>query len=795
MIADMAESTPSPPKPPATPRNRRRLWAFRLAAVFLVPLLAFGLLELVLRLAGFGYDTHYFLRLADHKTIVGNPRFGWRFFPPAIARMPGLFTFPAEKKPGAYRIFVLGSSAALGFPDTSYSFARVLEVMLRDRFPKTNFEVINTAMVAINSHALVPIARECLDYQPDLLIVYEGNNEVVGPYGAGTVFGGMSPALWMIRAKLWLKGLKLGQAIESVAARVGSSAQPATEWKGMEFFIDHPVPIDDPRLARVHNYFSDNLRDIAEAARSAKVPLILCTAAVNLADCPPFGSQHRRNLSDAEKKQWQDRYDAGVRMEATNNSVAAISEYLAAAKIDDQFAELHFRLGRCYLASKQIEKARDEFALARDDDTLRFRTDSESNEIARYVAADVPGVRLVDVEKRLDDASRAADDVVGANFFYEHCHLNFEGNYLIAAALFTEIAPLIPGSAVNAAGPGVSPPSIETCSQRLAYTDWDKRSISKAVVALVERPPFTTQLDHASRLAALERESAALQAANTPESLAGARDTYRAAIAAAPDDVQLRRKFAILLGQSGDITAAQDQLRAVIAAAPFDDRARLDLAGADLARGAVRQAVVQYQEILKSPNCDRLCQAETHFNLAVAEERQGHPADALRHYSEAVKLSPRDVKAYTNLGLLLARRGDLPAAIEQHRAVVEIDPSLQIGHFNLGLALAASGNHTDAAVQLREALRLKPNDPAGHLALAESSLELGQADEALAQFQVAVRLAPTSAEARNGLGRALLAKGRRREAIDAFLFALRLKPDFPDARRNLQAARTSDRSP
>ena len=44
-------------------------------------------------------------------------------------------------------------------------------------------------MTAINSHAILPIARECARRDGDLWIIYMGNNEMVGPFGAGTVFG------------------------------------------------------------------------------------------------------------------------------------------------------------------------------------------------------------------------------------------------------------------------------------------------------------------------------------------------------------------------------------------------------------------------------------------------------------------------------------------------------------------------------------------------------------------------------------------------------------------------------
>src|SRR5450756_1146616 len=72
------------------PLSRRKLWRFRLMALIGVPLLFFGLLELSLRLAGFGYPTTFLLKSSNHgeKTFVQNDQFGWRFFGPRAARQP-----------------------------------------------------------------------------------------------------------------------------------------------------------------------------------------------------------------------------------------------------------------------------------------------------------------------------------------------------------------------------------------------------------------------------------------------------------------------------------------------------------------------------------------------------------------------------------------------------------------------------------------------------------------------------------------------------------------------------------
>jgi hypothetical protein len=76
-----------------------------------------------------------------------------------MIKTPQAYAIPAEKPQGTFRIFVLGESAAMGDPDPAYGFSRYLEVMLRERYPAMNFEVVNTGSVAINSHVLLPIAE------------------------------------------------------------------------------------------------------------------------------------------------------------------------------------------------------------------------------------------------------------------------------------------------------------------------------------------------------------------------------------------------------------------------------------------------------------------------------------------------------------------------------------------------------------------------------------------------------------------------------------------------------------
>ena len=65
----------------AVPLSPGRLWCFRILAL-LLPLFFLGLVDLGLRLAGYGHPTAFFLPANDsgRAMLTDNPWFGWRFF-------------------------------------------------------------------------------------------------------------------------------------------------------------------------------------------------------------------------------------------------------------------------------------------------------------------------------------------------------------------------------------------------------------------------------------------------------------------------------------------------------------------------------------------------------------------------------------------------------------------------------------------------------------------------------------------------------------------------------------------
>jgi len=777
--------------PSAPTLSRRRRWAYRILAATLIPALLLGLLEAGLRLGGYGYGTGFFINVPGRNALAGNPKFGWRFFPPSVARMPLPFVLPATKSPETYRIFVLGSSAAQGFPEPSFGFARILEVMLREAFPKRHFEVVNTAMIAVNSHVVVPVACDCAKQQPDLYIVYEGNNEVVGPFGPGTVFRAFSGNLGLIRGQLALGRSRLVQLLQNLAGRLHADDTAFTEWRGMEFFLNRTVPLSDPRLEDVYAHFRKNLLDICSAGRGAGADVLLCTVGVNLKDCPPFASLHRFSFSRSEDDQarWMELFQEGVRLEAANQPGAAIEAYLQAIDLDDRYAELYYRLARCHWALEQYEDAASEFALARDLDGLRFRTDSRLNEVIRQAAKEAgDGVRLIDVERLMQQAPEAAHGVPGDALFYEHCHMTFAGNYRIAAALFAEIAPRLEGSSGdhNAATP--TPAPMERCAELLGRSGYHEYSVQSTLVGMLSAAPFTGQLDHEQRLANARDRLESLRVRLQPDSLARDVKLCERAIAAAPDDPLLHRGFTSVLIRQGDLRAAAAQLRKVLEVWPFDPQAHQDLGNLMLTLGSTAEAEKEYQAAAESVYCDASCQAEAHFNLGIVAEKRNDVGTARSHYEKALRFRPNHLKAHGNLGVLLAKAGEHQAALEHHRRSVELAPEVPLTRLNLGLALVRVNRLEEAVEQFEALVRLAPGDASGYVALGDVLNRLNRSEEALTPLERAVELAPNSAEVHNALGSALFNLGRRSEAKTHFDTAVRLKPDFAEARRNLQAA-------
>src|SRR5664280_242531 len=268
------------PSAPTIPLSQKRQWLFRFIALVVMPLLLtvllVALVEIALRIGGYGYDTGFVrsIRVGGQEYFLNNEKFSQRFFPPQLARWPDPVIFPATKPPDTVRIFIFGESAAMGDPQPAYGASRYLEVLLRQRFPGKKIEVINLGITAINSHVILPIARECARHDGDFWIVYMGNNEMIGPYGAATVFGAQALPRRAAQFNLAIQQTRTGQLLVSGLSNIGGKSKNAS-WGGMEMFLENRIAPDDRRKETVYRNFGANLRDIVAAGVNSGAKVIL----------------------------------------------------------------------------------------------------------------------------------------------------------------------------------------------------------------------------------------------------------------------------------------------------------------------------------------------------------------------------------------------------------------------------------------------------------------------------------------------------------------------------------------
>ena len=710
----------------------------------LSPILVLGLVEGVLRIVGFGWPTTYFVPGPTTGTWVENPAFGRRFFPAGLLRVPPPTRVNVRKEPGTTRILVIGESAAMGDPKPAFGVARYLEVLLRDRYPAGKFEVIPVAMTAVNSHGLLAMARECADLEADSWILFAGNNEVLGPFGAGSALGGRALSVGWVRCILAAKATRLGQAIEALAARASHRPVGSSRWAGLKVLAQESVPVNSPRRALVYESFERNLRDIVELGQGSGAKVIVSSVAVNLRDSGPFGTTVGSGLGGDDLAEVNRILEAGRRVMSQADLALDGAAIRRGIGLDPGHAGLQFLLGWVLASEASGPSVMDAFSRARDLDTLPLRADSRLNEILRRVAAET-GVAWVDAEAAL--ARESANGVPGREFFYEHVHLTPEGNHALARCFAEGLSGFL-GERLraNAAADWASP---EACATRLCLTPWARAASAELMLKRCLETPFTQRLNQESQVVHLAEEISRQRRAQTPQTAPFVAGLFTNAIAASPEDPHLRRVYAEFLEATGRLQEAVVQWRRVLdwqphhpfaylqagsmlrrlgkwdEAGPLIERAvamqpdwveaHLELADLYLARRRPGDAVASCEAaLLIQPD-----HARAHLRLADAQAANQQRDKALLSLQEAVRLDPRLWEARYLLGVEYAVAGSIEPAREQFEAVIGLKPDHALARLNLGIALARQGKWAEAAQQLSECLRLDPRNASAKQALEQ----------------------------------------------------------------------------
>jgi lysophospholipase L1-like esterase len=433
----------------------------------LLPVVLLVLLELTLRIAGYGNSYPLFVPSPNAAGYLQpNPELIQRYF--AVGRAPKLSMdtqlIASEKPADSFRIVVQGGSTAAGFP---YGRWGSLQAMLTQRFkrsyPEKNIEVINTAMAAINSFSLLDFQADILALQPDLVLIYAGHNEFLGLLGAGsamTVAGSRNGTLLYLKLR-HLRLFQLMQALLNALSPAGSQTNTAQRSLMAQLASSAHIPTDSALYQATLAQFHDNMALLLQGYRQQQIPVMLGTLVSNERDLVPFSAV---GLAD-----WP-----ALLLQLPNATTLP-------ALVMQQPAALAFIKGQQALLTGENATAARWLQQARDDDSLRFRAPALFNTMLRTLAADYQAT-LVDVEQQFRQHS--ANRIIGNSLLLEHVHPNPHGYMLLADAFYQAIhrSGLLGSASMTLAS---AIPELD-----IPLTELDQRYAALKITNLLRQYPF-----------------------------------------------------------------------------------------------------------------------------------------------------------------------------------------------------------------------------------------------------------------------------------------------------------------
>jgi Tfp pilus assembly protein PilF/lysophospholipase L1-like esterase len=665
------------------------------------PVVFFGLLEGVLFLTG-AFEPLPVLKQVRHEGAsywVSEPEYGPHTFSRDDAPMPHHVWMPVERKPGRLRVVMLGESAVAGFPSEEYSLGRLTRVLWDERHPDLPMDMATVAMVGASSHILRVFAREAAQLAPDVVILYAGHNEVIGPYGPISNFAAAPPSTSWAQLSLTVRntrtGRALGRAFEAVARTV--AGRDPTPWRGLDEHADSRVAADDPALDRMLAQTADNFRAIIRTALAHGSKVLVCVPAVNLNDWPPLAS-----------------------VGGDDASVSARAAYAQAQSLE---------------AAGRLDEAWPLYRRACDLDLMRLRADSRVRRLSRDIAAefDPSDVAVVDADLWLHEENpRFPGDRA---YFLEHVHLTFEGRVAVASLIVDGLGRLLgqPGEALTAEQWwDLQPARVQSAAKRAIYTEFDEAHLWDRIDSLLGLSVFQALPDLAGRQTAARERAAALQsAARERWTMTRANEARATAITLNPADGWVDQKAAEIYAHLGAYGAARDAASAARDKFPYLAQPHLALAFEALRADHIGAAVAHLDDLARFQPAGALA-PEIH---AEAYQRANQPARALPHLERIVRRGPDNPASWIGLAFAQSQLGlDRQARATYRRALQRRpdDPALLVAlaRFLLEQDRSNAADRAEALALAQRAAGLAPDEPLYRETLAVALMASGREEEA-----------------------------------------------------------------
>jgi len=306
---------------------------------------------------------------------------------------------------GGIRIALLGGSTVWQLVD-----APVLRQVLEQRLGRP-VAVLNMGVLGCGSERELWSAREALELDVDVLVVYTGHNEFLSFSNPGTYRQPPSGMGWL---PLHSRAYQLAWWLFQGEIEPSDRLEANQVWSRVRRY-------DDEDKEEFYGHFEQNLRELIEVWGDR--PLVLATAASNLRLAPLVGSpgetvEELQKLSVDDLKARSESADAGAwSLHALGTRMLEQGEDRSGAK---GYLERSFERTPC-----------------------PERANVRINQILRSLA-DQQAIPLADVKAAI--AEQSPDHVPGLDLFVDNCHLREEGKRIQQVVLAEAII-----AALNAA--------------------------------------------------------------------------------------------------------------------------------------------------------------------------------------------------------------------------------------------------------------------------------------------------------------------------------------------------------
>lgn len=600
--------------------------------------------------------------------------------------------FSAVKPAGTLRIFTLGGSTAYGRPyDHQVSFSHWLELLLDEVGSGRDYEVINAGGISYASYRVVVLMRELVQYDPDLFVVYTGHNEFLEErtyrelIDDGPIVRALRRGASRLRTAALVESvLRVERERDELPAEVKAKLDV---WSGLEAFTR-----DDSLRESVIAHFRFNVERMIDVARHHGITIVFVEPASNLKDFSPFKSEPGPGLDGERLERFRRAYGMASRSPAGEDCDETMSWLEEARNLSPEYADVHYRLGRCHLARGDVTAATKHLVRAKELDVAPLRALEAMNEILREVTRD-ERVPLVPFRALLEEDSRAryGHGLLGNEYFLDHVHPRVEFHQELAEWILEVL----------------DRNGIVTLDETL--TDVETTRLYESFLDTLDASYYAQRDLNLGKVLGWAEQNAEAAAA------------FERAREIMPENPEVLRNLGIVYQKEREYERAIESYRSLLRLRPNDPEIHFNLGKCYQGLSAWGEAARSFEKALELAPGD----AKSHYNLALTLRALGRYQDELTELEAAWKADPGIPGIAALLGSVYAREGRLDEAIDAFERSLETEPGVAATHYHLASALAVRGQRERALEHFRRAKELGIDVPD----LVFEELEAGAAEK------------------------------------------------------------------